>query len=142
MTTATTLSVDPAFVREFALEGAGDFARLKAKIEGTGCAWAVPNGASGALIGYPIYLGSHELVDRILEAAAECGFKTTRTRARKVQSGRYIMIYPHEDWKDIRDFQSFRSACRAPRAVPSPAWTCIMYLAVDPFTGNLPQVSQ
>jgi hypothetical protein len=100
------LALNPNVVREFALEGSGNFEDLSERMRRTHIAWVTSFAEDSAVIGYPVGAASEELVGRIVQAALECGFQITKTRSRVVRGSGIVM--PNEHWKDFAEFLADR----------------------------------
>jgi len=118
------MTVTSCLVREFALQGPGDFAKLEAQLPFVASAFQF---GQSTQVSYPIAFGSEELVDSILKAVEESGFKAVKTRARVERfsslSSRYWLILPEDTWRDFAEYDRFRksmsaSGMRASCAVP------------------------
>jgi hypothetical protein len=112
-----TFPVNPSLVREFALEGPGNFEDLSGRMRRTHVAWSTSFAEQSAVIGYPIGAGSENLVDLIIQSAEECGFQITKTRSRVIRDSGLVM--PHEEkWQDFAEFLAARPFMRTMREAP------------------------
>lgn len=111
------LSVNPHLVRQFAAHGEGDFKKLRDLLDATCAAWAEDYGQQRVLVTYPLYLGTDELVDRILSAIENCGYRVTKTRIHTITGSMVIM--PGEAWREFSEFQEFRRFCGIMPSAPA-----------------------